>query len=224
MSREIEPAPPPGVQERIGVRCQPRGRRRVDAPLGMDAGEGADPLEALQAGDAGPFEAFVRRRAGGLAAFFQQLGAERGEAEDLTQDVFLKLYRGAAQYRPEGSFGAYCLRLARNAWIDRRRRTAARPEPVHLARDGEPRADEPEGREQAPGEALEAREEADRLRRALAGLPSGQARAFDLAVVHAWSYAEVAAALGIPLGTVKSRVHHAVRRLREALEPERELR
>jgi RNA polymerase sigma-70 factor (ECF subfamily) len=189
-------------------------------PEGSD--EDRDPLAALQAGDPRAFEAFVRARAGSLAGFFQQLGAERGEAEDLTQDVFLKLYRGAAHYRAEGSFAAYCMRLARNAWIDRQRRRAARPAELFAAADAP--ESEPEGRERPPGAALEAREEEARLRRALGSLPSGQARAFDLAVIRARPYAEVAAALGIPVGTVKSRVHHAVRALRAALEPERELR
>jgi RNA polymerase sigma-70 factor (ECF subfamily) len=182
---------------------------------------GGDPLEALRDGDPRPFEALVRARAPRLVGFFRRLGAGRAEAEDLTQDVFLKLYRNAARYRPQGTVQAYCLRVAHNAWIDRRRRLAARPEagplPVADGADGPGTALEPSSREASPGEALEAGDEGERLARAVAALPEGQAEVFELAVVQGLAYADVAAALEIPVGTVKSRVHHAVQRLRAAL-------
>jgi len=211
LSGPVEPSPPGSVE----------------AALGASWDAGRDPLAALRAGDPRPFEAFVRARAGTLVGFFRRLGAGRGDAEDLTQDVFLNLYRSAQRYEPQGSFAAYCLRVASNAWIDRRRRAALRPRATAF---GEPGADEPgaavsaepEGREGAPEARLEAGEERERLARALALLPRGQALAFELAVVQGLAYAEVAAALGIPVGTVKSRVHHAVRRLRGALAPRQE--
>lgn len=203
--------------KREPARSPPRSEGQLRDPWDI----GGDPLEALRDGDPRPFEALVRARAPTLVGFFRRLGAGRAEAEDLTQDVFLKLYRNAARYRPQGTVQAYCLRVAHNAWIDRRRRLSARPEagPLPVAEGAaEPgSAREPSSREAAPGAALEAHDEGERLARALASLPRGQAEVFELAVLQGLAYADVAAALEIPVGTVKSRVHHAVRRLRAAL-------
>lgn len=182
---------------------------------------GRDPLAALREGDASLFEEFVRSEAGSFVGFFRRLGAARSEAEDLAQEVFLKLFRNAANYEPQQAFEAYALRVARNAWIDRRRRAAVRP----ATRSVHPEAEDDDGYELAlrgsepePHARLDASEERERLERAVATLPELHRAAFELAVVQGLPYAEVAEVLDIPVGTVKSRVFHAVRRLREALE------
>src|SRR6185503_19608856 len=63
-----------------------------------------------------------------LIAYFRQRGLSSGRAEDLAQEVFLKLYQSAARYQPEERFEAYCFRVARNAWIDACRRRGANPD------------------------------------------------------------------------------------------------
>jgi RNA polymerase sigma-70 factor (ECF subfamily) len=177
---------------------------------------GRDPLEALRDGDPGPFEAFVRAESPTFAAFFLRLGAGRTEAEDLTQDVFLRLFRHAASYQAQDRFTAFAFRTARNAWIDHGRRRAVRPSP---AAGGESDEREPGPADRAPGpaEALERGEEARRVSAALAGLAEPHRLVFELGVLQGLAYAEIAAALAIPVGTVKSRMHHAVRKLRAAL-------
>ena len=171
-----------------------------------------DPLVSLRAGDPGPFEAFVTCETPTFLAFFGRLGATRGEAEDLAQEVFLKLFRTADNYRSRGRFAAYAFRVARNAWIDRRRRWAGQPEveAVDLAHQG--------GEDEEPGAGLARREEVARLRQALAALPEHHRLVFELGVVQELPYGEIAEALEIPVGTVKSRMFHAVRKLREVLE------
>lgn len=178
--------------------------------------EDRDPLAALAAGDPGPFEAFVRVKAAALLGFFQRLGASPGEAEDLTQEVFLKLFQHQASYRPSGRFEAFVLRVARNAWIDHLRQVAPSRRP---APEADPHAvdAEPLAREEAPGTALERGEQAERLRAALLGLPEHQRIVFELGVIQERPYAEIAETLSIPVGTVKSRMFHAVRRLRELM-------
>ncbi len=181
-----------------------------------------DPLAALGKGNPGPFEDFVRTETATLVGFFRRLGAGRAEAEDLTQDVFLKLFRSVPTYEPRGAFDAYALRVARNAWVDRRRRRAARPatRSLHPQPDREGGGLEPDlaavdaGPEQQAGQ----REELQRLERAVRSLPERQLEIFELAVVQGLAYARISELLGIPLGTVKSRVFHAVRRLRETLQ------
>lgn len=184
-----------------------------------------DPLVALRGGDPAPFEAFVVAESSTFLAFFRRLGASSGEAEDLVQEVFLKLFRHADTYEPSGRFRAFAFRIARNAWIDRRRRLASAPRVAARGEDasGE-EAEEPLAREVAslPGPALiaERREEAGRVGAALGQLSEGHRLVFELGVVQELSYQEIARILEIPEGTVKSRMFHAVRKLRALLEEE----
>jgi RNA polymerase sigma-70 factor (ECF subfamily) len=184
--------------------------------------EPPDPLDALRGGDPRPFEAFVAEWTARLLGFFRRLGAGRSEAEDLTQDVFLKVYRSTSTYEARSAFGAYVLRVARNAWIDRHRRAAARPGAGGLdaARDGEPARELGDPRAEDPTLRVQTLEESERLRAALARLPATHSEVFELAVLQERPYAEISELLGIPVGTVKSRVFHALRKLRAELEGE----
>ncbi len=177
-----------------------------------------DPLSALRDGDPTVFETFVETHSSSLIGFYRRLGAAAEEAEDLVQELFLRLFRGASGYRPRERFEAYCFRIARNAWIDRRRRSALRP----VALSQVTAEDERETRsavDPTPGavEQLSRHEEAERLRVQLAKLPEAQRLVFELGVVQELPYAEIASILGVPTGTIKSRMFHAVRKLREGL-------
>ncbi len=176
-----------------------------------------DPLVALGRGQPGLFEAFVRTEAATLIGFFQRLGESRVEAEDLAQEVLLKLYRHSASYQPQGTFEAFAMRIARNAWIDRRRRDAARVAArAWSALEAEPA--EPTAQRAEPERRLLKREERARLSRALTRLSANHALIFELAVVQGLPYPEIARELDIPVGTVKSRVFHALRYLRDELQ------
>jgi RNA polymerase sigma-70 factor (ECF subfamily) len=180
-----------------------------------------DPLAALRRGDPRLFEAFVAGEAGSLHRFFLRLGAGPHEAEDLVQEVFLKLYRSAPSYDARSAFGAYALRVARNAWIDRRRRHGARPQGRSLEdveRAGDARAGGLPAADLDPTLPAERREEVERVERALAQLSPAHAEVVELALVQGLPYARIAEVLEVPVGTVKSRVFHAVRRLRAVLE------
>jgi len=182
-----------------------------------------DPLVALRRGDPRLFEAFVEREAGTLHRFFLRLGAGPHEAEDMVQEVFLKLYRSAPGYEARSAFGAYALRVARNAWIDRRRRRGARPQGRSLEdveHAGEPGQGGLPAADLDPTLPAQRREELERVQRALGQLSPAHAEVIELALVQALPYAEIAEVLAVPVGTVKSRVFHAVRRLRAVLEPE----
>lgn len=182
-----------------------------------------DPLAALRRGDPRLFEAFVEGEAGTFLRFFLRLGAGLHEAEDLVQEVFLKLFRSAPSYDPRSAFGAYALRVARNSWIDRRRRRGARPGALSLE-DVDSPPDRPGAsaiaHEMDPSLPVERQEALERVSHALASLSPAHAEVIELALVQGLPYAQIAELLDIPLGTVKSRVFHAVRRLRAALEGE----
>ena len=198
----------------------------------------SDPLVALREGRPGPFEAFVGAETRRFLAFFDRLGAPRAESEDLVQETFLKLFRLAsthpgadAPYRPEGRFLAFAFRVAKNAWIERRRREAARPRRAWEVGSGRP---ELEGSEEGaldrarvrtgaapdasgPDAVAERLEEAARIRDVVGTLPDAHRLVFELGVLEERPYAEISEILEIPVGTVKSRMHNAVRKVRSAL-------
>jgi RNA polymerase sigma-70 factor (ECF subfamily) len=186
-----------------------------------------DPLEALRTGDPTPFETFVETHTGTFLSFFRRHGAGPTEAEDLVQETFLKLFRNVHTYQPSGRFRAYAFRVARNAWVDRTRRRAGIPGGGHEGRGARAEAHEEgvgevEALEPAIGplDRLQRREEAGRVRAAVGELGEAHRSVFELAVVEGLPYGEIAALLEIPEGTVKSRMHHALRKLRGKLEPE----
>jgi RNA polymerase sigma-70 factor (ECF subfamily) len=180
-----------------------------------------DPLAALRDGDPTLYAQFVEAETVSLLGFFRRLGAGAEEAEDLTQDTLLKLYRSAARYQPRERFRSFCFRVARNAWIDAERRRSVRPEAAAGQADGE---EGPELRipSELPGpeRQSDAEEQIRRLAAGLDALSPAHRAVFELGAIQELGYAEVASILSIPEGTVKSRMFHAVRKLREHLDPQ----
>ncbi|HXV86616.1 MAG TPA: sigma-70 family RNA polymerase sigma factor [Gemmatimonadales bacterium] len=134
---------------------------------------------------------------------------DSADADDAVQDAFLSALKNLGRYDPARPFGPWLLRIVANAATDRLRRRRVRAgEPIgpHLAAD-EPGPDRLADRS-ALGEALWA---------ALATLPERQRMAVVLFDVEGYSHREIAEALGVPEGTVRSHVFHARRALRDAL-------
>jgi RNA polymerase sigma-70 factor (ECF subfamily) len=140
-------------------------------------------------------------------------------AEEVTQEVFVRLWRSAASFAAErGSVQTWLLRITHNLALNEVRRRQSRPvaaDHFDWAVDGvllvDPR------QESDPALATWLRERAEHIQRALAQLPTPQRRAIELAFFGGLSQAEVASALGEPLGTVKSRIRAGMQRLREVL-------
>ncbi|MBL4771048.1 MAG: sigma-70 family RNA polymerase sigma factor [Planctomycetes bacterium] len=180
-----------------------------------------DPLVALAAGDVGPFEEFVRGQTPLFLAFFRRLGAGPADAEDLTQEVMLRLFKSADRYQTSGRFEAFAFRVARNAWIDRRRKASVRPQAARGGGGDDDELPDPldllTSREPSPESAAESQETQESLFAALAQLSNDHREAFRLGVLEKVPYSEIAQHLKVPVGTVKSRVFHAVRHLRQLL-------
>lgn len=154
------------------------------------------------------------------AAFRVALRVTRREADalDIVQDSFIRAFERLAEFQRGASFRTWLLRIVANRAID-----ALRSRKVRLALPLDGSADNPglalaapDG-DAAPSAALERRELALRLHRAIESLPAEQRAVFALFATGEMSYAEIAAALGIPIGTVMSRLFHARRRLLELL-------
>ena len=133
------------------------------------------------------------------------------DAEDLTQEIFVALYQSLAGFRGESSLATWSYRVALNHCL----KHAAKAKPITVPYD--------DARDQAAPDALGPAQHAVRgelsgqLNAALENLSPSHRDAVILHELHEMTYAECAAVLGIPVGTVKSRLSTAFRRLRESL-------
>ena len=140
-----------------------------------------------------------------------------GGAEEATQDAFLSLWRGASSFDPErGSLATWLLTLVRYRSIDWLRRGTHRALHQELTQDAVERIEAPERTD----EQVLAIQEHDRARRLVAELPPEQREVIDLAYFAGYTQTEIAARVGIPLGTVKSRARLGLLKLRQAAERE----
>jgi RNA polymerase sigma-70 factor (ECF subfamily) len=185
-----------------------------DRPAGADLASDADDLiERIgQAADRQAFAELFRRFAPRIKSYLKRLGCETGQAEELTQETMVMVWRRAQMFdRRRAGAATWLFTIARNKRIDALRRER-RPEidlgDPALVRDPAPSAEEP----------LLLRQRAGRLAAALAELPPEQAELVRLAYFDERSQSTIAAERRLPLGTVKSRLRLALLRLRRSLE------
>jgi RNA polymerase sigma-70 factor (ECF subfamily) len=179
-------------------------------------------LIRLREGDASAFDVIVEQFEGRLIGYFLGLSGDRQLAEDCAQEVFVRLYRARETYSPDAALSTFVFRIARNYWIDVYRSRKVRPEELSLdvklgGEDSESAGAQLAGRHEAPDARLSKTEELACLRRALAQLPEIQQSVLSLAAGQGLKYEQVSEILGIPVGTVKSRVHAAVANLRRLM-------
>ncbi len=181
----------------------------------------SDLLSRFRDGDALAFDELVGEYERRLVQFFYRLCWDRGRAEDLTQNLFLRLLRGSGRYRPEGKLSTFIFRVATNLWIDHYRSERPR-RPLFSLDQAMLSGDEPvhAAPERSPVEAAQHDEEKAQMRAALEQLTEPHRLVFELAVYQELPYAEIGRILSIPVGTVKSRMHNSVRALRNLMNKE----
>jgi RNA polymerase sigma-70 factor, ECF subfamily len=187
------------------------GERRIGEPDGAE-------LEALlsrcAAGDAAALETLYTRVAPILLAVLMRILKRRDLAEDVLQDVFVKVWRHAGQFdRLRGRPLAWLVSMARYRAIDLQR--ASRPA---VALTGIAVELEPQFQVSGPAEAAEGLGTAGLLQRCLRQIAVPQRRCLMLAYQEGLTHSEIARALGEPLGTVKSWVRRSLQSLRRCLE------
>ncbi len=173
-----------------------------------------DLLAQYRDGDPAAFRALVDSYRDRMLQFFYRLCWDRDRAEDLVQELFIKLIMGSKRYRPQGRMSTFVYRVATNLWIDHYR--ALRPRPrmysydqvVHP--DGDAAPQQFASDEAAPTDQLIDSEQRADMRRALGRLTEPHRLVFELAVYQERPYSEISELLDIPVGTVKSRMHNAV--------------
>ena len=165
-------------------------------------------MTAVRAGDLSQLGTLFERYHVALFDFLARVTGDRTAAEDLVQDIFVRILKYRATFRDGGSFETWLYRIARNARADYfRRRTSFEP----LAEEA---LDQPAS-QPGPARRLEADRERARLRRALMLLREDKRELLVLARYQDLKYEQIAEILGIEVGTVKVRVHRAIRELRE---------
>ena len=169
-----------------------------------------------EAADRPAFAALFRHFAPRIKGFLVRAGADEPLAEELTQETMVALWRRAAKFDPaRARVSTWLFTIARNLRIDRHRRQAGTDS--SLLEDWDPEL-QPADAHLAPEELLQAAQAVHELRRALAALPAEQARLLQLSFFDEHTHGHIARELGIPLGTVKSRIRRAMMQLRQALE------
>jgi RNA polymerase sigma-70 factor (ECF subfamily) len=168
----------------------------------------------FQGGDVRAFEDLVRRHRTPVFSFLLRLVRERGRAEDLCQETFLRLVRAADGWQPRAPFRTWLYAVARNlAFDDARRQAFRRVEPLDDPARAAAASEDP-----APDRAAEAALVRPKLEAALASLPDEQREVFLLREHAGLRFHEIAEVTGVPENTVKSRMRYALEALREKLE------
>ena len=164
-------------------------------------------LARCRTGDQDAWRVLVERHAGLVNGVLRGVfRLESHDAEDVFQEVFTRVYLRLGTLRDEHAVGPWIAQIARNAALDRLRSNAPAPTPDSELADG------------AYDEPFAALEQALTVRAALSRLPENQREILDRFFARDESYQSISAALGIPLGTIASRISRALAALRQEYE------
>ena len=185
-------------------------------------------VESCRTGDLNAFDILVERHQNRIFIVCYWMLGNRDEAADAAQDAFVRAFRSLANFRGDSAFGTWLHRIAVNSAIDATQRRKRAPvlysdlQPVGEERD-DPEPDASTQPLHDPALLALREEKRDAVRSALATLPEHYRVVLVLFDIEGYSYEDIAHALNLPLGTVKSRISRARLSLRERLESSREL-
>ena len=166
-------------------------------------------LAVAQSQDEAAFAALFGHFAPRVKGFLMKSGASAAQAEDCVQDVMATVWRKAAMFDPaRANVSTWIFTIARNRRIDLLRRDR-RPEPKDLPWGPEPERDQ--------HDVLALQQEATQLGAAMQALPQDQRELIDKAFFGDLSHSEIATITGLPLGTIKSRIRLAIKKLRQTM-------
>lgn len=195
---------------RKSEREQPDRQRAPGSSKAMSETDELQLLNRIATGDSLAFEQLYHHFYHRLTRFLYRFTRRADSIEEIVNDTMFVVWRKAADFRRKSSVSTWIFGIAyRTALKDLRRRGRA-PEQVAL---GEAQID----RMGAPDPAVDRLEQQESLERALAGLSAEQRAVLELTYFHGYSCREVADIVGCPVNTVKTRMFHARRRLRDAL-------
>jgi RNA polymerase sigma-70 factor, ECF subfamily len=184
-------------------------------------------MAAYRDGNVQAFSELMSRHERALWNFVRRFVSDGATAEDLLQEVFLRVVRSADEWQPTAKFSTWIYTIARNLCTDHARRMTHRKAasldgPVLSDGQGEGsgprRIDRVVGADRGGEAALQNREIAERIEGALAALPVEQREVFLMRELQDMPFADIAEAVGASVPTVKSRMRYALERLRVALD------
>lgn len=189
----------------------------------MDAVVLDDLIRRARQRDSAAFETLVEIYSPRLYGYFYRLTGRREDAEDLLQEVFVRVVRMIGRYEHENRFDAWLFRIATNLVRDRvrRRRRAAGVESSGGQQDEPGVLEEvPDEEVDQPDDVMQTAEQVDRMQRVLRQLPAAEREVILLRHFSQMSFKEVAEAMGTPLGTALARAHRGLAKLRRLMEEE----
>ncbi len=170
-----------------------------------------DLISFVGQGDADAFATLYDRHSRAAFSLAYRMMGERQASEDLAQDAFLKIWRGASSYRAErGSVRTWILSIVHNRGIDQLRSHASRRRTQDKIEASAPRSQ--------PSEAFAEtwrNSQRDQVREALNTLPSEQLKILELAYFSGYTHVEISELLSLPLGTVKGRMRLGLKKIRD---------
>ncbi len=201
----------------------------VAATQGREARPDDDAEQALiaecQAGSRDAFDRLISKYQRRVYTFAYRLTGNAEDAADVAADVFVRLYTSLGSFRGQSSFVTWLFRVVTNIYLDSRKRKRVRQtqsldEVIELEESSVQRQYDDDS--PTPHEIAEGKERTAALQQAIASLPEYQRVMIVMYHVDGMAYEEIAEALEMPIGTVKSRLNRARMALRRKLEPVRE--
>ena len=172
-------------------------------------------IRRVQRGDTDAFEALVAAYEKNVFNVALQMTGNREDAQDMTQEAFLKAYSSLSSFRGDSKFSSWLYRIGSNVCLDFKRRQGRRPSSSLTVEDDEGEniqldiADE----SQSPEALLERKMTREAVRAGLQQLPDEQRQILLLREIQGLSYEEIGEAMGLEAGTVKSRIFRARKKL-----------
>ena len=176
----------------------------------------AELITRAAGGDPAAFQALVERYRSMVYRVAFQFAGNHHDAEDIAQEVFIKVYRSLEKFRQDAQLTSWLYRIAMNACIDHRRRHTLLGRPS-AGEEAEQRLLNTPEESPGPEAHAYASELGELLQSEIARLPHGQRLVFIMRHHHGLKLCEIADALGLAEGTVKRQLHAAIHRLRQSL-------
>jgi len=170
-------------------------------------------VERMSQGDHGALSELYDQSSGILYALALRIVQNPGDAEETLHDAYLRAWRSASAYTEErGSVMSWLVLMTRSCGIDRLRATRR-----HYAGRSAQDFSQVESPMTTPETAVESKQKNQRIRAAMGHLPEDQRQAIELAFFGGLTHSELAAQLGVPLGTIKTRIRSGLQRMRLSL-------
>ena len=182
-------------------------------------------MQLYQSGDEQAFEVLYWRHQRGIFNYISHfIGGSGAQAEDLLQDIFLKVVKASKRYEPTAKFTTWLYQIARNGCIDhfrkmKHRKTKSLSQPIDREEDLSIQSTIANS-DPSPEKAAHINELTGLLKEAITTLPEEQKEVFLMREDLNLSFAEIAESIGCPINTAKSRMRYALEHLRKALKQE----